>query len=159
VVRLLGEYLELSSPLGELWRDCVEIVYRDSPRHAHLERLSAPARVNYVLGELHGEILNGGLSQFFSNSSGDHAAETRAALDAIGANAVAALFDRALVAFACALPPGDRVVRCEQLFAFEADHPDVLPALDDLYDRAMQEELSAQRLAYLRRHATSPLTS
>ena len=69
-----------------------------------------------------GEIINGGFSQFFSNSAGDNAAETLEALHAINADFSADLLQQACIAFGGDLPPADRNHLCEMLFAYEDEN-------------------------------------
>jgi hypothetical protein len=52
----------------------------DPDQSQHLERLSAPATVYYLVCTFEGEVINGGFSQFFSNSSGTFSQETVQAL-------------------------------------------------------------------------------
>lgn len=68
----LGDYLAEPEPVAILWLDLVDEVYRDSPRHAYMERLSPSAQVSFNTGCFFGEIVNGGMSQFFSNSATVH---------------------------------------------------------------------------------------
>lgn len=60
-----GGYLSEEEPVGVLWLDMVDIVFHDSPRQAHPERLGLAARTLWHAGELEGEVINGGFSQFF----------------------------------------------------------------------------------------------
>lgn len=49
-----------------------------------LDGLTGPQRLFYLIAVFLGEVCNGGLMQFFGNSSGDHAVETLAALHEFG---------------------------------------------------------------------------
>jgi hypothetical protein len=49
-----------------------------------LEGLTAPQRVVYCAFDFNGEVCNGGIMQFFGNTSGDHAVETLEALRVLG---------------------------------------------------------------------------
>src|SRR4051812_26585577 len=42
--RILGDYLTEEEPVAALWPDMVDIVFHDSPRQAHPERLGPAAR-------------------------------------------------------------------------------------------------------------------
>jgi hypothetical protein len=64
-------------------------------------RLSSNDRILYDVVRFEAEVMNGGIDQFFYNASGDHALETLAALEAIGATD-----SHRLLASACALFPG-----------------------------------------------------
>jgi hypothetical protein len=75
-------------------------------------RLSHQERIYYLVQVLQGEVYNGGISQFFDNSSGDHYLETLAALDELGAMRCRALLLAARqILFAEADPPTDRAAR------------------------------------------------
>lgn len=160
--RCLSEYLlEGEDALGRLYQDCIGVVFRDDPRAAVPSRLGPAARNVYFVMTLGGEIINGGVSQFFSNSSGSFVDETFAALRAIGAAHALGLLERALVAFGGALPPRDRGARCDQLFAFEEREPDALESIDRaFYDditKSPREDVNALLLVHVREHAGAPL--
>jgi hypothetical protein len=72
----LGDYASESDPMAVLWPDLVKTVFRDSPRQEKADYLSPAARIVYRVGCFHGEVVNGGFSQFFSNSSGNWVPET-----------------------------------------------------------------------------------
>ena len=161
----LGDYLVESEPVATLWSDMVHEVYRDSPRHAHLERLSPSAQVLFDTGCYFGEIVNGGMSQFFSNSSGNRAHETLAALRTIGATLCAELLEKALTLFPEGVAPVDRAKRCELLFAFEKNNPGFLGALDQIFYQRVdalgavpEEDLEALELAFIRTHRSDLVT-
>lgn len=158
----LETYIGDDSALDRIFRDAVAIVFRDDPRKAVPERLAPAARNIYFVKVLGGEVINGGISQFFSNSSGNFVPETLAALRAIGSELVTSLLEEALVAFGGSLPPRDRVKRCELLFAFEEREPDALERIDrvfyaDVYARAPKEDLERLLLEHARTHASEPL--
>lgn len=125
----LGDYLDEPEPLIPIWRALVRIVYRDSPRLAHLERLTPPARVLFLTAEFEGEILNGGMSQFLTNSSGSHVAETLEALRAIQADLSVGLLEKALTIFPNGVAPIDRGRRCELVKRNEQTDPKFLASL------------------------------
>ena len=68
-----------------------------------------------LIQDLEAEVNNGGLDQFFYNSSGDDTAETIQALEAIGAAAMADILRRAAAKFPGKMPPKDRYKRQEVL--------------------------------------------
>ena len=160
----LGDYLAEQEPVGVLWLDLVDVVYRDSPRYAHIERLSEPAQVLFNTGCFAGEIINGGISQFFSNSSGNRANETLAGLRAIGAVLCVKLLEKGLSLFPDAIAPVDRQKRCELLFAFEERDPQFLEELDRVFYKRVdalgsipEEDLTALELAFMRAHSSDPV--
>jgi Domain of unknown function (DUF4375) len=71
------------SPSSRFWR----VEYRD---------LSTPERVFLLIWEFESEVNNGGFHQYFHNSSGVGAPHVVAALKSIGAQATAAIAQRAL---------------------------------------------------------------
>ena len=84
----LADYLTEDDPLSVLWPHLVDAVFHENPREEHPERLSPVARTIYFVGCFDGEVYNGGFSQFFSNSSGNHVAETFDALREIQAHSL-----------------------------------------------------------------------
>ena len=93
--------------------------------------LTAPEKVVFCLDKLEQEVNNGGFQQYFSNSSGDHAAETPAALRTLGAPQVASIVEKALKLF--------------------PDHQDALAELDEAF-LAYPEPLAQLERAYVRKH-------
>lgn len=151
----LGHYLGEPEPLVALWSDMVALVYRDDPRRADLDRLGSSARTLYCTGVFLGELINGGVSQFLSNSSGNHAHETLEALRRIDSGAGVALLEQALTLFPGGAAPTDRRQRCDLLFAFEERDPRFL---EDLSSHFLRDEattladFNARELAFLRTH-------
>jgi hypothetical protein len=70
-----------------------------------------PAEVSTLVETLETEVSNGGFDAFFFNSTGDHTAETIAALDAIGAPKTAAIVRRAAGSFPGGMPSKERTER------------------------------------------------
>ena len=97
--RTLGDYLADDEPVAALWPDLVDTVFRDRPDQANTDRLGPSATVLYDVSWFWGEIINGGLSQFFSNSSGNRAHESLVGLRQIGANLCVELLEMALTVF------------------------------------------------------------
>ena len=102
--------------------------------------------------ELEGEVLNGGFHQFFFNSSGDRALETRAVVAELGPKELLAIYDCALTAFPDGKPSPDRDARNAQLAAWGGAQFEVFDALD----RAVADlaDLSAAREHYIRTQLT-----
>jgi hypothetical protein len=93
--------------------------------------LVLPARHVFVAVEWLGETQNGGLRQYFSNSSGDRWADARFALDTLGVGQ--ATFARAVAVFPGGLPPSHPLARARATLddAIGA----ALDALDDAIER------------------------
>lgn len=85
--------------------------------------LSKEERIFYITQTLEMEVNNGGFSQFFYNSGGDFSNELVGAFTAIGANATAAICQKAISAFGCDIPV-DRDEREEMLDELENDKID-----------------------------------
>jgi hypothetical protein len=129
-----------------------------------MERLSPSAQVLFNTGWFYGEIVNGGMSQFFSNSSGNRTHETLAALRMIGALLCVELLEKALKLFPDSTAPVDRQKRCELLFAFEERNPQFLQGLDEVFYARVDalgampdEDLTALELAFMRTHHLDPV--
>ena len=157
--RTLGDYLTEEEPVASLWPDLVDIVYHDSPRLAQPERLGPAARTLWHAGCFYGEVVNGGISQFFSNSSGNWVQESLAALRQIGAPLCIEVLEKSLTLFPAGIAPVERQKRCELLFAFEERDPRFLDGLTNiLYQRVVaigsvpEENLTALELAFMREH-------
>ncbi len=162
----LGDYLAESEPVSTLWPDMVDAVYRDSPRQAHPERLSPAARTLFYVGCFESELINGGMSQFFSNSAGNRTYATLAALEKIGAAVSADLLRRATAAFPGGAVPADRQQRCDLLFAFEERDPQFLQRLSQEYysrvdtpDGVPEENLTLKQSVFMRANATAPVSA
>ena len=82
--------------------------------------LSEAERIFYITQTLEMEVNNGGFLQFFYNSSGNFSNELVSAFTAIGANATAAICQKAIAAFGRDIPV-DRDEREELLDELESD--------------------------------------
>ncbi|NCU26064.1 DUF4375 domain-containing protein [Candidatus Nomurabacteria bacterium] len=106
-------------------------LFRKCDEGENIGKLSHAERIFYLNDELESEVNNGGFSQFFYNSSGDHANETTGSLIAIGADQTAGIFRKALTAFECVLPE-DRDERIELLDRISTDRVEkILSECDD----------------------------
>ena len=83
----------------------------EKAQHAGLSALTDIERVVVLVSRANFEIVSGGVSAFFYNSAGDHAAETVPALVAVGANTAAAALRTAMAKFPGGSPPADREFR------------------------------------------------
>src|SRR5262249_1725655 len=162
--KTLGDYLTEAEPGATLWPDLVGEVYRDSPRHAHMERLSPAAQVLFNTGCFFGEMVNGGMSEFFSNSSGNRAHETLPGIQIISAVLCVQLLEKGLTLFPGGIAPVDRQKRCDLLFAFEERDPQFLEEIDQVFYKRVdalgsvpEEDLTALELAYMRAHSSDPV--
>jgi len=106
------------------------------------DELTSAERVAYCVDALEREVNNGGFQQFFWNSSGDTAAETLGALEAIGAAAAAGILRRALAVFPTARPPVAREARIALLEELPAQATATWSTLDDEF-YAYPDDLAA----------------
>ena len=157
--KTLGDYLLEAEPVAALWLDLVHIVYLDSPRIAHPERLESAAKTLFDVGCFEGEMINGGMSQFFSNSAGNRAQESLAALRRVGASLCAELLAKGITIFPGGVVPEDRHSRCNLLFQFEEREPQFLEDLTQVfYQRVIPsasipaEDLITLQLEFMRQH-------
>lgn len=157
--KTLGDYLTDEEPVAALWPDMVGIVFHDSPRQAHPERLGPAARTLWHVGCFQGEVINGGVSQFFSNSAGNWAHESLVALRQIGASLCVELLEKALSLFPGGVAPVDHQRRCDLLFAFEEREPQFLEELSQVFYKRVdalgsvsEEDLSALQMAFMQAH-------
>ena len=90
-----------------------------------MSALSEAERIFYITQTLEMEVNNGGFSQFFYNSSGNFSNELVGAFTAIGANATAAICQKAISAFGRDIPV-DRDEREEMLDELEGDEFDAI---------------------------------
>ncbi len=106
----------------------VEIVTNvDSDRFTELE---PEARDIYVVGLLEGEVNNGGFSQYFWNTEGQHAAVTVDVLKRVGAKETASLLRRAMKLYGA--PPSDDLDEWyDRLERVDSEHEETLAELDE----------------------------
>lgn len=97
------------------------------------ESLSTPQKYLIAVEELDGEVNNGGHSQYFVNSSGDHWQEALAGLEAMGSKERTAIFREAVAKFGKGGPSANRDERGDQLAKLVRKKEDVFEALDDRY--------------------------
>ena len=98
-----------------------------------MSALSEAERIFYITQTLEMEVNNGGFSQFFYNSSGNFSNELVGAFTAIGANATAAICQKAISAFGRDIPV-DRDEREEMLDELENDEFDeILEECDNAF--------------------------
>ena len=115
-----------------LWSMLVARVFVDDIGSGYAT-LSPTAKTIWLVNSLIGEVHNGGFHQFFSNSSGNHAVETPAALAALRAHAMLALFQRATKLLSKdGVVPADRELRNDMLDSIFPDEDDCYEAFNEL---------------------------
>lgn len=96
--------------------------------------LTAAERVIFCLNGLETEVNSGGFSQYFRNSTGDHATDAPAALRALGAPKIATLVEQALTVFP-ATPSPDQSAREAQVASLSDQAKGRLELLDAEFHR------------------------
>lgn len=107
------------------------------------DALTPKERVLWFAFELCGEVSNGGVDQFFSNSSGNTVRRLPKALRALALPRVAAVVERAIALFPTSVPLEDRLARNEALRAFTPEQTQALQAIDDELTQAIDPVLRA----------------
>jgi hypothetical protein len=95
--------------------------------------LTEAEKVFVSVWELESEVNNGGFLQYFSNSSGDNAANCAWALEKIGALKVVALAKQALSVFENGNPSADSTIRQSQVQNFSGEQKEFLDELDQQF--------------------------
>lgn len=96
-------------PYSELWSSLVGRVHGDN---GAFDNLSKPEKIYFAVSCLDGEVYNGGMHQFFSNSSGEFYAEAIEGLTLLeAAESLSLLRCAAKILFGDAFPPKDRQQR------------------------------------------------
>jgi hypothetical protein len=100
-------------PFRDYWADLVRRVFA-APDGFY--RLSRPEKTYYLGQVLYGEVFNGGMRQFFDNSSGDFYRETLDALKELGAmSSLGLLIAAKEILFPDCDPPPDQVARYKMM--------------------------------------------
>lgn len=131
--------------MDEELRGRVGALFHERWRRLGLEALLPEERDHVLLWELHVEVGNGGLDQYLSNGSGDHAEETVEALVRVGLAVAAEIVRRAMDA----LPGGwcsDREERGRRIAA-TPDRWATFRSLTDRYHEAIASEPAGDGLA------------
>jgi hypothetical protein len=95
--------------------------------------MSPAERDVWLWNDYAGEVFNGGHHQFFFNSSGDDALDTRGALERIGFGKVLTIYDCALTAFVASKPSRDRGERNNQLARWGDHQFEIFDRLDSAF--------------------------
>ncbi|WP_312934617.1 DMP19 family protein [Pseudomonas sp.] len=142
-----------ASPQAVYWTALVNRVYH-SPEG--FSGLALAEQHYYAVRVLEGEVYNGGFEQYFSNSSGEHYADTRAGLLELAATHTLTLLEEARgLLFGNQPVPTDRSLRhsCMLTYAEPLDH-DCHAALNALDEQFYEdtEQLDERLLQYARDH-------
>ncbi|MEX0717236.1 MAG: DUF4375 domain-containing protein [Planctomycetaceae bacterium] len=109
-----------------------EVVF-DALEKQGFDRLPPPQRHYYAVVIYDAEVNNGGHSQYFVNSSGDHWKSALEGLKGIGANARARILHDATALFGAGGPSTDKDFRHGQLASFSKQQDESLDNLDSRY--------------------------
>lgn len=109
-----------------------EAVWAREAKHGYAG-LSEPERTFLCVWNLEAEVNNGGFSQFFLNSSGDHSMATPAALRQVGAPEMAALLEQAMKPFGPSGPASNRGQRSKAIEALPSSVREEWGRLDSAF--------------------------
>jgi hypothetical protein len=120
---------------------------------ADYQELSVPERIFRIIWELEGEVNNGGLDQYFFNSSGSLVPDVVDALKTIGAFRMAGILEDAIRLMPTNVSWRDSDMRREVLIALPEASQDTLDTLTKkFYD--YPDDLTALLYAYVCDHRT-----
>ncbi len=135
------EYIQVTAAeaLGKLAgiNDARTVIY-DALDHLEFEELIPHHRHYFSASRYDGEVMNGGHSQYFVNSSGRHWKDALAGLKVIGAVGKAEILREAVAVFGAAGPSTEGKVRHRQLAAFTPEQDQALEALDAKYQKCKE---------------------
>jgi hypothetical protein len=117
----------------------------------NLSRLTTAQRTVYCISSFHREVLNGGLSQYFFNSSGDYAHEVLRGFLEIGALSCAELLKDAIDSWPEETVPKNRETRDEMLFDVETYAAEKWNRINGLYSLG-EEKVAELLFDYVLRH-------
>lgn len=133
-----SDVFQQEDPAYAIFTSALDIVFDSNDAVTeHIDRLSAEARLVYLVWCLDGEIHNGGFNQFFYNSLGNHWAELLDHLGVIGAVTSKRLLHQAISIFPDSAPAQDREERFKQF-----------KRMDDAEVEALLSDLNKQFWAY-----------
>ena len=119
-----------------------------------LDRLTEPQKTFYFNQNLEREINNGGLNQYFYNSSGNFAHETLASLRKIGANKTADILQEAIDQFPNSAAPKVRAERQTILEQIERRAHQVWEQLDQKFYK-YEDKLNDLNIDYIKQNSSS----
>ena len=95
------------------------------------DKLSRPEQMFVCVWDLEGEVNNGGVDQYYFNTSGDHALDAPKALEAIAARHTSNLLRQANELFGESGPSPDRASRQKQLHALDGTRIRKIKAIEE----------------------------
>lgn len=131
-LRRIKEKERFDAPDAEFWRSLVNRVYDENQGFSSL---TEPEKLFYAVCLLEGEVYNGGIEQFFSNSSADYYAFSVRALEILNAAAwLSLLLEAKKLLFGYQDVPNDTQLRRRMLLAMDldADESEIARKLDGI---------------------------
>jgi HEAT repeat protein len=110
--------------------------------------LTIPQRQYFAVMDFDGEVNNGGLTQYFFNSSGDSWRAAQAGLEAMGSTERLAILCEAVTKFGAAGPSENRAERMRQLSKIERADENAFDKLDSRYYKCT-EVISVMAMRYV----------
>ncbi len=146
------------NPVQEVHSACLELVFDGDGIVEHMGRLSAEARLVYLVYNLEGDVHSGGFDSVFSFSLGSHCAELLASLKLLEASNSLALLKRAMSCFPGGIVPKDRK-KCENIW-YPISQSGVCQAKLGLCDQEFykcEDGLTGRLNDYIRSHPTATI--
>jgi len=126
---------------SELFDQIVDDVYARELDHDHIENYENPLKNLIYISNMHGQVLNGGVTQFVDNSTGDSFEETLKALKEIEASQYVEILEKVKSIFPKSFVPKDMEERREIIDSIweslnekqDAEMNELFEKLDDVY--------------------------
>jgi hypothetical protein len=164
---IIGDALLQKDPDQSLWIAMVDRVFA-SEGGPHLENLSYPCQVLYLVELVDREVNNGGFEQFFYNAAGAFTAEAKEAIAELKLENLLSLLNQACSHFPDGVVPKDQYLRRTLLSEALEKNENVFSAIDDSYNKLANsrvalkiepENPSVVARLYMNEHADQPISS
>ncbi|MEZ6044695.1 MAG: DMP19 family protein [Planctomycetaceae bacterium] len=128
VQKAAAEALEILAGIKDFWKYLSRLREKKG-----FENLTKPQQVYSAVLSYHAQVVNGGHSQYFVNSSGDEWKVAHAGLRAVGAPDHLTIFRKALALFGKSGPAEENDTRHQQIARFSKTQDEMLSKLDSQY--------------------------
>jgi len=123
---------EMYGQIGS-YRDIRRMFAKSTTKSADEEKIRLNRSITELIEDYEAEVNNGGIDQFFFNSTGDYALETVDALEKIQASKAAAILREACERFPEGKPPTSLATRRELMLATVSPESDAFHDLDERF--------------------------
>ena len=128
----------------------LDIIQKKCDYGQKMDKLTDGERIIYLIGDVEGEVNNGGFSQYFFNSSGKYANEAISALKTVGAEYTSSLLEQAMKIYKNGPTSESRNEPEEDL---TEDQEEKLNELDNKFYE-YKDNLSKLQIEYIKNHIT-----